>query len=79
MSDYASIMADGVPRIVTSRWASEDAHTLAGYESSGSYRGYAGIRTALEMSPAAVLNQVKDAVVLGRGGAGFPAGTKTAC
>ena len=49
MSDYASIMADGVPRIVTSRWASEDAHTLAGYESSGSYRGYAGIRTALEL------------------------------
>ena len=76
MSDYASVMADGVPRIVTSRWSVEDGHTLDGYRRSGSYEGYAAIRQALNSTPAKVLTTVKDAVVLGRGGAGFPAGTK---
>jgi NADH-quinone oxidoreductase subunit F len=76
MSDYASVMADGVPRIVTSRWSVEDGHTLDGYRRSGSYEGYAAIRQALNSTPAEVLTTVKDAVVLGRGGAGFPAGTK---
>jgi len=65
-----------VPQIVTSRWDVLDGHTLDGYKASGSYEGYAGLRRALEMAPAAVMDEVRAATVLGRGGAGFPAGTK---
>lgn len=38
--------------------------------------GYASLSKALEMEPAAVVAIVKDAVLRGRGGAGFPAGLK---
>ncbi|HMX08740.1 MAG TPA: NADH-quinone oxidoreductase subunit F, partial [Microthrixaceae bacterium] len=61
---------------VSSRFEVVDGHTLAGYQDSGSYRGYDGIKAALAMSPDAVTGMVKDATVLGRGGAGFPAGVK---
>jgi len=66
----------GVPQIVTSRWGVADGHTIDGYRASGSYPGYEGIRRALAMSPTAVMDEVKAATLLGRGGAGFPAGTK---
>mgnify|MGYP001825836877 CR=1 FL=1 len=62
-----------IPLITTSRWGVEDGHTLAGYERSG---GYEGLKKALEMTPAAVHEEVKTASLLGRGGAGFPAGIK---
>jgi len=62
--------------IVTSRWDVADAHTLEGYKRSGSYRGYAGLEAALAKSPQQVGDEVRAATVLGRGGAGFPAGTK---
>ena len=68
--------APGVPRVGSSRFDVEGAHTLEGYRSSGSYEGYAGLRAALAMSPAEVMGLVKDATLLGRGGAGFPAGVK---
>ncbi|MFM7068738.1 MAG: NADH-quinone oxidoreductase subunit F, partial [Actinomycetes bacterium] len=61
---------------VTSRWAVDGSHTIDGYRRSGSYAGYESIKAALAMSPDAVTNMVKDATVLGRGGAGFPAGVK---
>ena len=61
---------------VSSRFEVVDGHTLAGYQDSGSYRGYDGIKAALAMPPDAVTGMVKDATVLGRGGAGFPAGVK---
>ncbi len=67
---------NATPHIVTSRWETPDAHTLEGYQRSGSYSGYEGIRAALNIAPSAVLEQVRQATVLGRGGAGFPAGTK---
>src|SRR5512147_780103 len=39
--------------------------------------GYAGMHKALkEMSPAAITNLIKESNLLGRGGAGFPAGVK---
>ena len=60
-------------RIITSRFDVEDGHTLAGYERTG---GYAGLRRALEMAPADVHGEVRTASLLGRGGAGFPAGVK---
>ncbi len=65
-----------MPRIVSSRWDVADGHTLDGYRRSGSYAGYEGIRRALAMSPTEVMDEVKAATVLGRGGAGLPAGTK---
>ncbi len=61
---------------VASRFDVADGHTLAGYQDSGTYRGYDGLRAALAMAPGEVTNLVKDATVLGRGGAGFPAGVK---
>lgn len=69
-------MVDGVPAVVSSRFGELNAHTLEGYLSTGSYKGYEGLRRALEMGPGAVAAEVKDSVVLGRGGAGFPAGVK---
>lgn len=65
-----------VPQIVSSRWDVLDGHTLDGYRRSGSYEGYSGLRAALAKSPVDVLAEVRDATVLGRGGAGFPAGVK---
>ena len=61
---------------VSSRFDVTDGHTIDGYRRSGSYAGYEGLRAALALSPAQVSTMVKDATVLGRGGAGFPAGIK---
>ena len=61
------------PRIVTSRAAYADSHTLARYLDTG---GYQALRQALTMFPEQVAAQVDAASLLGRGGAGFPAGRK---
>jgi NADH-quinone oxidoreductase subunit F len=61
------------PKIVSSRWDSDDGHTLEGYLATG---GYQGLRAALAKTPQQVADEVKAASLLGRGGAGFPAGTK---
>ncbi len=61
------------PKIVTSRFGYEDSHTL---ERSLSTGGYDGLKAALKKNPAEIAQEVKDAVLLGRGGAGFPAGIK---
>jgi len=62
-----------VPKIITSRFADPEGHTLARYEATG---GYEGLKAALAKKPAAVIEEVKSASLLGRGGAGFPAGVK---
>jgi len=72
----APTLAEGVPAVVSSRFGVPDAHTMQGYTSSGSYAGYQSLRKALELGPAGAAAVVKDATVLGRGGAGFPAGVK---
>jgi NADH-quinone oxidoreductase subunit F len=70
----ARVNTDQIPHIVTGRLAAhDDAHTIARYEATG---GYAGLRAALERTPDAVTAEVKEASLLGRGGAGFPAGVK---
>jgi NADH-quinone oxidoreductase subunit F len=61
------------PKIITYRFDYDDSHTLARYEATG---GYEAIRKALDMGPAQVHDEVKTASLLGRGGAGFPAGIK---
>ena len=38
--------------------------------------GYQGLRRALSMAPDDVINEVKESGLRGRGGAGFPTGTK---
>jgi NADH-quinone oxidoreductase subunit F len=62
-----------VPKITTSRWDVTDGHTLDGYVRTG---GYAGLKRALEITPDEVHQEVRTASLLGRGGAGFPAGVK---
>jgi len=59
--------------IVTARRDLHDGHTLEGYLRTG---GYEGLRRALAAPPAAVHAEVRSASLLGRGGAGFPAGVK---
>jgi len=61
------------PKIVTSRFEYEDSYTLQRYLATD---GYQGLRTALGRAANEVHDEVKSATVLGRGGAGFPAGTK---
>ncbi|MDA3024440.1 MAG: NADH-quinone oxidoreductase subunit NuoF [Ilumatobacteraceae bacterium] len=61
------------PKIVTSRFEFDDSHTLERYLATG---GYEGLRATLKRPAAEVHEDVKSATVLGRGGAGFPAGTK---
>jgi NADH-quinone oxidoreductase subunit F len=63
-----------IPRIVSSRWDLDDAYTLDGYRKTG---GYEALRKAVTtMAPNEVAEEVKAASLLGRGGAGFPAGVK---
>jgi NADH-quinone oxidoreductase subunit F len=63
------------PRIVTSRLEYDDSYTLERYLATG---GYDGWRKALTMTPEDVAHEVDQASLLGRGGAGFPAGRKWA-
>ena len=51
----------------------EDSHTLERYLATG---GYDGLNKALSMTPEEVAAEVDAASLLGRGGAGFPAGRK---
>ena len=61
------------PKIVTSRFEYEDSYTLQRYLATD---GYQGLRAALGRAANEVHDEVRSATVLGRGGAGFPAGTK---
>ena len=61
------------PKIITARLGYEDSFTLERYLATG---GYSGLRKALTMTPEAVAAEVDAASLLGRGGAGFPAGRK---
>ena len=61
------------PEIVTSRFKYEDGHTLERYLATG---GYDGLRAVLARPPQEVHDEVRSSTLLGRGGAGFPAGVK---
>ncbi len=51
----------------------ENSHTLKVYQDNG---GYKSLEKAMNMSPDAIINEVKASVLRGRGGAGFPTGMK---
>jgi NADH-quinone oxidoreductase subunit F len=65
-------MAEFEP-VLTARWGDPDAVTLEGYRRAG---GYQGLTKALAMQPDEVIDEVKASGLRGRGGAGFPTGTK---
>jgi len=58
---------------LTARWDEPDSFTLAGYRRGGGYRA---LPRALAMEPEQVIQTLKDSVLRGRGGAGFPTGLK---
>lgn len=66
-------IANDTPKIVTGRFEFDDSHTMERAEATGAYDG---LRAALDRTPAQVHDEVRGATVLGRGGAGFPAGVK---
>jgi len=72
-SHIPGFFAGDRPKVVTGRFEYEDSHTLTRFEAT---EGYAALRKALAMTPAAVHDEIRNATVLGRGGAGFPAGVK---
>jgi NADH-quinone oxidoreductase subunit F len=65
-------VADFEP-ILTARWDNPDAVKLDGYLKTGGYESW---KKALSMSPEDVIEEVKTSGLRGRGGAGFPTGTK---
>jgi NADH-quinone oxidoreductase subunit F len=66
------VVTDAQP-IITTRFGHDDSHTIERFLATG---GYEGLKAALAKAPTAVGDEVKAASLLGRGGAGFPAGTK---
>lgn len=67
------MITDASPIVTARLRRGDDTYTLSSYRSSG---GYEGLRKALSMPPEEVARTVDAASLLGRGGAGFPAGRK---
>ena len=78
MTDTPSFLVPGLvpsgPKLVTTRFDQADGHTYQGYVDTGGYEALRRCVTA--MTPEQVHDEVKASEMQGRGGAGFPAGTK---
>jgi NADH-quinone oxidoreductase subunit F len=61
-------------RFLTGRVGKENSHTIESYIADGGYETARRVLTT--MQPAEVIDQVKNSGLRGRGGAGFPTGTK---
>ena len=62
-----------VTKVITTDWGNPDVVPFEGYRDRG---GYEGLRAALGMTSAEVIETVKASGLRGRGGAGFPTGVK---
>ncbi|MGH3400651.1 MAG: NADH-quinone oxidoreductase subunit NuoF [Streptosporangiaceae bacterium] len=58
---------------LTANWDEPDSFTLEGYRRDG---GYQALPRALALEPDQLIQTLKDSVLRGRGGAGFPTGLK---
>ena len=70
MSETATVTET---KVLTARYGVDGADRLEGYRASG---GYEALQKALKMAPDEIIEMVKVAGLRGRGGAGFPTGTK---
>ncbi len=60
-------------KLLTEHYHKDEFMKIAGYEKNG---GYVVLAKALKMEPGAIIEEVKASGLRGRGGAGFPTGTK---
>ena len=63
-------------RIPTAPWGDPKDRHIVGYDEFVKTEGYETLRAALDMTPEAIVDMVKDSQLRGRGGAGFPCGLK---